>query len=218
MARDDHEVLDVSDDPWLVRLQDAFQWLVTALHLDDDAGGAQGRRIVTCRHCGQRNRVVAVATGVPRCGKCHHALPWIAGAGDDEFADVAEQVSMPVLVDLWASWCGLSCMVRPVVQRLGAERAGEIKVVEVEVVAAPRTSRRFHVCGIPTLMVLRRGEVVARRYGEIQAPALRSWLDHALRDQAESTSDGGIALRTPAAADLAGARTTKGPGSGYTPG
>ena len=41
MARDDHEVLDVSHDPWIVRLQDTFQWLVTALHLDDDAGGAR---------------------------------------------------------------------------------------------------------------------------------------------------------------------------------
>jgi thioredoxin 2 len=183
MARDNHEVLEVSHDPYLVRLQRAFRWVAMALHLDDDRGREQGRRVVTCRHCGKRNRVPAVGAGVPRCGNCHHALPWIAGAGDDGFAEVAEQVSMPVLVDLWANWCGLSLMVRPVVQRLAAERAGEIKVVEVEVVAAPRLSRRLQVCGVPTLMVLRGGEVIARQYGAIEAPALHSWLDHALRDQ-----------------------------------
>lgn len=182
MARDNHEVLEVSHDPALVRLQQACRWLATALQLDD-RGDEEGRRIVACRHCGKRNRVPAVAAGVPRCGNCHHPLPWIAGAGDDEFAEVAEQVSMPVLVDLWADWCGLSWMVRPVVERLAVERAGEIKVVEVEVVGAPRLSQRLQVCGLPTLMVMREGEVVARQYGAIQAPALRSWLDEALRDQ-----------------------------------
>jgi thioredoxin 2 len=198
MARDNHEVLEVSHDPGLVRLQQAFRWLVLALHLDD-GGDTDGARIVTCRRCGKRNRVPAVATGVPRCGNCHDALPWIAGAGDDEFAEVAEQVSIPVLVDLWATWCGLSWMVRPVVERLAAERAGEIKVVEVEVVRAPRMSQRFQVCGLPTLMVLRGGEVVARQYGAMQTPALRSWLDDALRDQGgahpSSTSTVTIASR-----------------------
>lgn len=187
MARDNHEVLEVSRDPGLVRLERAFRWLATALHLDDP-GVTDGRRIVTCRRCGKRNRVPAVATDVPRCGNCHEALPWIAGVGDEEFAEVAERVSMPVLVDLWATWCGLSWMVRPVVERLAAERAGEIKVVEVEVVRAPRMSQRFEVCGLPTLMVLRGGEVVARQYGALQTPALRSWLDDALRDQGDPQS------------------------------
>jgi thioredoxin 2 len=214
MARDDREVLDASPDP-LVRMQEAFRWLIRELHLDDRQT-EDGRRIVSCRHCGKRNRVPALGVGVPRCGRCHQPLPWIAGAGDAEFADVAEQVPMPVLVDVWANWCGLSCMVRPLVERMATERAGEIKVVEVEVLAAPRLSRRFQVCGVPTLMVLRRGEVIARRYGEIQAPALRSWLDDALRDQGEAASDGevGVALRTPPAAGLAGARPSRESGPG----
>ena len=57
--------------------------------------------LVTCPHCGRRNRVpAAVAAGTPRCGHCHQPLPWIVDATDDNFAEVAEQGSVPALVDL----------------------------------------------------------------------------------------------------------------------
>jgi thioredoxin 2 len=46
--------------------------------------------IVTCPHCGKRNRVPAAAAGKPRCANCHQWLPWIAAAGDRDFAEVAE--------------------------------------------------------------------------------------------------------------------------------
>ena len=62
--------------------------------------------------------------GVPQCGNCHHPLPWITDAGDDDFAEVAEQASMPVLVDLWATWCGPCRMVSPALEQLATERAG----------------------------------------------------------------------------------------------
>ena len=46
--------------------------------------------LVRCRNCGRRNRVPAAAAGIPRCGNCHQPLPWIADAGDDTFAEIAE--------------------------------------------------------------------------------------------------------------------------------
>ena len=58
--------------------------------------------IVTCPHCGKRNRVPAAAAGTPRCGNCHQPLPWLAEAGDDSFAEVAEHSTVPAIVDLWA--------------------------------------------------------------------------------------------------------------------
>ena len=69
--------------------------------------------IVKCPHCGKRNRVPAAAAGKPRCANCHQWLPWIAAAGDGDFAAVAEKSSVPVLVDLWATWCGPCRQVSP---------------------------------------------------------------------------------------------------------
>jgi len=143
--------------------------------------------VITCPHCGTRNRVPAVADGVPRCGSCHRSLPWIADAGDDDFAEVAEQGRLPVLVDLWATWCGPCRMVSPALERLATERAGLIKLVKVDIDTAPAIARRFGVQAVPTLLILRDGEVAARQAGAAPLPTLRSWVDGALG------SDGGPA-------------------------
>jgi thioredoxin 2 len=139
--------------------------------------------IVTCVNCGKRNRVPAVADSVPRCGNCHDALPWIVDAGDDDFAVVAEHSPVPVLVDLWATWCGPCRMVSPALERIATARAGELKLVKVDVDAAPRLSQRFEVRAVPTLMVLRDGVVLARQPGAAPEPALISWLDQALQQK-----------------------------------
>jgi thioredoxin 2 len=144
--------------------------------------------VVTCPHCGKRNRVPAAADSVPKCGNCHQALPWIADAGDDDFAEVAERSPVPALVDMWATWCGPCRMVSPALEQLATERAGEIKLVKVDVDAAPRLSERFEVRAVPTLMVLRDGEVIARQAGAAPVPALRSWLDGAVPPQDAGTT------------------------------
>jgi thioredoxin 2 len=136
--------------------------------------------VTACPHCGQRNRVPAVASGSPRCGKCREALPWISDAGDSDFAGVAEEAPVPVLVDLWATWCGPCRMVSPALERLAHAYAGRIKLVKVDVDRAPGLSRRFDVRSVPTLMVLDRGRVIARQAGAAPEPALRRWLDDAL--------------------------------------
>jgi thioredoxin 2 len=63
---------------------------------------------------------------------------------------------------------------------LALGRPGEVKLVEVDVTAAPRQAQRLVVRAVPTLLVLRRGEVVARRYGVAPAAELRDWVDAAL--------------------------------------
>ena len=137
-------------------------------------------RVITCPHCGKRNRVPAAAAGVPRCGNCHQSLPWIADASDDDFTEVAEKARIPVLVDLWAAWCGPCRMVSPVLEQLSTEYAGRLKLVKVDIDRSPRLSERFTVRAVPTLLLLRDGQVVHRQAGAAPAPALRSWLDGAL--------------------------------------
>ena len=140
------------------------------------------RTVVTCPHCGKRNRVPSVADGVPRCGNCHHSLPWIVEAADDDFAAVAERASIPVLVDFWATWCGPCRMVSPALEQLATERVGVIKLVKVDVDRAPTLGRRFQIQAVPTLLVLRGGEVAARQAGAAPVAVLRRWLDDALAE------------------------------------
>jgi thioredoxin 2 len=133
--------------------------------------------VVRCPRCRRRNRVPATGTGMPVCGRCRHGLPWIAAADDDDFAAVAEQAAPPVVVGLWAPWCGLSWATRIALERAALSRAGQVKLVEVDVAVAPRQARRFVVRTVPTLLVLRSGRPVARRHGAPSGPELRHWLD-----------------------------------------
>ncbi len=141
---------------------------------------AVGTSIVTCPSCSKRNRVPDVASGAPQCASCHQPLPWIVEAGDANFDAVAVRSRLPVLVDLWAPWCGPCRMVSPAVEAIGHDLAGRIKVVKVNVDKAPSTARRFEAMSIPTLLVIDGGKVVARQVGALPAPALRRWVDGAL--------------------------------------
>ncbi len=136
--------------------------------------------IVQCSNCGAKNRVPAVADGTPRCGKCRTALPWIASADDETFSDVVEGSATPVLLDLWAPWCGPCRQVSPALERLAGRFAGKIKLVKVNVDESPRTAMRFDVKGIPTLMVMRGNDILARQTGAAPEPHLRAWLESVL--------------------------------------
>ncbi len=136
--------------------------------------------LIRCGHCGQMNRVPTAAPGTPRCGKCHQPLPWITDADDATFGEVAEGAKIPVLIDLWAPWCGPCRMVSPALEQLARDLAGQVKLVKVNVDVSPQVSRRFDAQAIPTLLVLRDGQVVARQTGAAPLAALRAWVENAL--------------------------------------
>ena len=124
------------------------------------------------------------ANGASRRGNCHQPLPWIADAGDNTFAEVAEAASLPVVVDLWAPWCGPCRMVSPALEQLARDLAGKVKLVKVNVDTSPQISQRFGAQAIPTLLVLYRGQVIARQTGAVPLAALRTWAGNALASAA----------------------------------
>jgi thioredoxin 2 len=137
-------------------------------------------QIVVCENCGKKNRVPAAASGTPRCGNCRAPLPWIAEADDSSYSEVVTNAVIPVLLDLWAPWCGPCKMVSPALEQLARSHAGRIKLVKVNVDEAPQVAERFQARSIPTLLVLDHGSVIAQQIGAAPESALRSWLDDAL--------------------------------------
>ncbi|MGP3944044.1 MULTISPECIES: thioredoxin [Streptomyces] len=131
---------------------------------------------ITCPTCGKTNKVPAASEGRPRCGNCKDPLPWIVDAEERDFAEVAEQADPLVVVDLWATWCGPCRMVSPALEQVARELAGEIKLVKVDIDRNPRLAQRFEVQAVPTLLILDKGELVARRAGAAPAGTLRSWV------------------------------------------
>ncbi|QSB16677.1 thioredoxin [Natronosporangium hydrolyticum] len=137
-------------------------------------------QIVRCPACGSANRVPPHGAGSPSCGKCHTPLPWFAEADDDTFAEVVEQSGVPAIVDFWAAWCGPCRMVSPALERVAQDLSGAVKLVKVDVDTAQQLSQRFAIQAVPTLMIVKDGEVVARRAGAAPADQLRGWVEENL--------------------------------------
>jgi thioredoxin 2 len=136
--------------------------------------------VVTCARCGKKNRVPRAAPGLPQCAACHSPLPWLTDAEDADFDRVAGQSPLPVLVDLWAPWCGPCRAVAPAVEQAARNLAGRLKVVKVNVDRAPAVAARFNARSIPMLLILDKGELTDRQVGAVAPDVLLRWVEKAV--------------------------------------
>ncbi len=86
-------------------------------------------------------------------------------------SEVADS-DVPVLLDLWAAWCGPCRLVGPIVDELAGDYADRIKVGKIDVDAEPEIAAAFGVASIPTLLLVKDGQVVASAIGARPKPQI----------------------------------------------
>lgn len=134
---------------------------------------------VVCPHCGRLNRVTAEGgAGAAKCGACHESLS-LAAPADVTGAMLRRQIdksSLPVVVDVWAPWCGPCHMMAPEFEKAALSLAGSARLVKLNSDNEPELSAAFNIRGIPTLLVFRDGKEIGRQSGAMPARQIEAFI------------------------------------------
>ena len=99
---------------------------------------------------------------------------------DQEFEQEVMASSIPVLVDMWAPWCGPCHMIAPIVEKLSEKYGGKLKFFRLNIDENPLTPARYRVMSIPTLMMFKNGEAVETVIGAVPERVLAEKIDSVL--------------------------------------
>ena len=147
--------------PWSSDLPDFIQQLQDAAEADEPPAAAEARAKK------QRQAIV-------------HTKPLAATDATFEAEAILASHDMPVLVDFWAEWCGPCKMVAPILDKLAAEFAGQIRVVKVDTDQNPALSQAFQIRSIPTIAIFKTGKLIFMQPGALQEPQFRQLIQQAI--------------------------------------
>jgi len=136
-----------------------------------------------CPACRREIRVPAARVADrPRCPACKSLVfdgrPVVLD--DASFDAFLGRTNLPLLLDVWAPWCGPCLGFAPVIADAAREYAGRIVVAKLDSDASPGAASRLKVRSIPTLVLFQDGRELARQAGAVSAAALRSWVSSRL--------------------------------------
>lgn len=125
---------------------------------------------IVCPHCQAINRLPSARLGQhPQCGVCHEPLfagtPAVLDAGN--FTRFITKTEIPVLVDFWAPWCGPCKMMAPIFNQAAQQLEPKVRLAKLDTDAAQDIAGRFGIRSIPTLIIFKGGQEVARQSGAL---------------------------------------------------
>ncbi len=126
---------------------------------------------VVCRRCGAANRVDFERAGQglqPVCGRCKAVLSGPSEVLEVEEARFDEQVlasPLPVLLDVWASWCAPCRGLAPIIEDLADSLRGRLRVAKLDVDQNPDAASRLAIQGVPTMILFKDGRELTRMIG-----------------------------------------------------